>query len=313
LKINISYFLFFSFFSPVFGQKKEGNDSSVQVGMRTIVLSEVVVGKKLDVPAFVERVRSDSTFYKAFRNLHLLGYTSVNDIRMLDKSGQTQASLSGSTRQLLQGNCRSMEKLSATVTGDFYDESGGYNYYTARMYASLFFTSGQVCGENNIVSGMEFSTEGKSGMEKHREQLKMLFFNPGRKIRGIPFLSGKTPIYDDDMADKYDMAIDMDRFYDQSCYIFTQKVKPGREDEVVVREMKTWFDDRNFEVLARNYQLQYDAGVYDFDVNMEVRMTRIGKWLVPALIRYSGNWKVPFKKRERGFFTAVLSDFITSD
>ena len=30
---------------------------------------------------------------------------------------------------------------------------------------------------------------------------------------------------------------------------------------------------------------------------------------VPSLIRYNGNWKAIFKKRERGVFTATLSDF----
>ena len=38
----------------------------------------------------------------------------------------------------------------------------------------------------------------------------MLFFNPGKKIKGLPFMSGKTAIYDDEMADAYDMEIDMD-------------------------------------------------------------------------------------------------------
>ena len=36
--------------------------------------------------------------------------------------------------------------------------------------------------EDNIVKGREFSTAGLSGMEKHKQQLKMLFFNPGKKI-----------------------------------------------------------------------------------------------------------------------------------
>ncbi len=313
MKIKFSYFFIFVFQLPLSAQNKGRADTAVEIGTRVITLSEVVVSNKLDVPAFIHRVRTDTSFYKAFRNLHLLGYVSDNDIRMTDRSGQSLASLSGQIRQLRQGNCRSMEKISETVTGDFYDKEGGYNYYTARMYASLFFTNGQVCGEHNIVSGSDFSTEGKSGMDKHREQLKMLFFNPGRRIRGIPFLSGKTPIYDENMADKYDMSIDLDRYYDQSCFIFTQKVKPGREDEVVVQEMKTWFDDRTFDVVARNYLLQYDAGVYDFDVSMQVRLTRVGNLQVPSLIRYTGNWKAPFKKRERGFFTAVLSGFILQE
>ena len=202
-----------------------------------------------------------------------------------------------------------MEVLQESVTGDYYDGQQNPNYYTAQMYAALFFTKGNVCGEDNIVSGREFSTKGKSGIEKHKEQLKMLFFNPGKKISGLPFMSGKTAIYDDDIAEAYDMSLDMDVYNKTSCYIFKQKVKAGYEGKVVVDEMNTWFDDRTFEVVARNYSLSYDAGFYDFRVQMEVQMTHVGKYLVPQLIRYNGNWKAIFKKRERGVFTATLYDF----
>ena len=212
-------------------------------------------------------------------------------------------------KQVRDSNCRRMEILESQSTGDFFDSDSQYNYYTAQMYASLFFTNGSVCGENNIVAGDEFSTKGKSGIEKHKEQLKMLFFNPGRKIKGLPFMSNKTAIYNDDMADLYDMSIDMDDYNKTSCYIFKQKVKPGKEDEVVVDEMTTWFNDKTYEVVARTYSLSYGAGVYDFKVSMEVQMTHTGEYLVPSLIRYNGNWKAIFKKRERGIFTATLSDF----
>ena len=73
--------------------------------------------------------------------------------------------------------------------------------------------------------------------------------------------------------------------------------------------MTTWFNDQTMEVVARNYSLSYDAGVYDFKVQMEVVMTKFGDYLVPALIRYIGNWKVISKDRERGVFTATLFDF----
>ena len=70
------------------------------------------------------------------------------------------------------------------ATGDFYDKDRDYNYYTAELYASLFFTKGQVCGETNIVSGLQRNVKSKKGIEKHKEQLKMLFFDPGKKIPG---------------------------------------------------------------------------------------------------------------------------------
>jgi hypothetical protein len=297
------------FFSVVLSLGSSAQDSSVLVGKKIITLSEVVLNNKLNIPAFIERVRNDTSFYKAFLNLRILNYTSINDVRMLDKDDAPRASLYSKIKQLRDSSCRRMEVLEEQSTGDFYTNDHQYNYYTAQMYASLFFTTGVVCGEDNIVAGSTFSTAGKSGLEKHKEQLKMLFFNPGRKINGLPFIANKTSIYDDDMADLYDMNVDMDEYNKTSCYIFKQKVKPGKASKVVIDEMTTWFDDKTFEVVARNYSLSYDAGVYDFKVQMEVKMTHVGNYLVPALIRYNGNWKAIFKKRENAVFTATLFDF----
>ncbi|MDQ2719171.1 MAG: hypothetical protein M3Z26_05355 [Bacteroidota bacterium] len=292
----------------VFSQIKK--DTSVKVNNNYIRLSEIVVNNKLDVASFIERVKDDTTFYKAFRNLRIVGYTALNDIRMLDKDGNIQASLRSKTKQLRTGKCRKMQTLEQVVTGDMYDDSGNFNYYTAQMYAGLFFTRDSVCGEDNIVKGHEFSTGGLSGIDKHKEQLKMLFFNPGKKINGLPFISNKTEIFDESMVDKYDMDIDFKDYNKTPCYVFTIKVKNGKENSVVINEMTTWFTEKTFEIVARNYSLSYDAGVYDFKVDMEVQMTHIDNLLVPVLLRYNGNWKAIFKKRERGVFTATLFDFV---
>ena len=303
--------LFFVFFLLHCSQllAQDSTDNNVTVGKNIITLSDVVVNNKLNVPGFIGRIKNDTSFYKAFRNLHVLGFTAINDIRILGKQGNSLATCLSKTKQIAEANCRRMEVLEEQVTGDFYDDERNYNYYTAQMYASLFFTKGKVCGESNVVAGNGFNLEGKSGIEKHKEQLKMLFFNPGKKIKGLPFMSGKTAIYDDEMADAYDMEIDMDDYNKTSCYLLKQKVKPGMEDKVVVDEMITWFDDKTFEVVARKYSLSYEAGLYDFKVQMEVQLTHVGKLLVPSMIRYNGNWKAVFKKRERGVFTATLFDF----
>ena len=300
-------FIFFLFAAQLFAQ--DSADVTVTVGRKIITLSDVVINNKLNVPSFINRIKNDTSFYKAFRNLHILGFSAINDIRMLGKEGASVASCFSKTKQITENQCRRMEVLEEQTTGDYYDEQHQYNYYTAQLYASLFFTAGTVCGETNLVAGNGFSVEGKSGLQKHKEQLKMLFFNPGKKIKGLPFMSGKTAIYDDDMADVYDMSIDMDDYNKTSCYLFTQKVKPGMEASVVVDEMTTWFNDKTFEVVARKYSLSYDAAVYDFKVQMEVQLTHSGDLLVPSMIRYNGNWKAVFKKRERGVFTATLFDF----
>src|SRR5437868_3036524 len=156
------------------------NDSSFVIGKKTITLSEVVVNNKLNVPAFITRIKDDTTFYKAFRNLHILNFTAINDIRMNNSDGEAKAYLHSRTKQIrTAGGCRKMETLEEQTSGDIYDDAHNFNYYTAEMYASLFFTKDSVCGETNIVTGVEFNTAGKSGLEKHKEQLRMLFFNPG--------------------------------------------------------------------------------------------------------------------------------------
>lgn len=303
---GIVFLLHFTYLS--FAQNK--NDTLVKVKENYITLSEIVVNNKLDVPSFIDRVKNDTTFYKAFKNLHIIGYTSLNDIRMVDKDEKIEASLRSKTKQIRTGNCREMQVLEETTTGDMYDKNRNFNYYTADMYAGLFFTKDSVCGENNIVKGHDFSTAGLSGMAKHKEQLKMLFFNPGGKINGLPFISGKTEIFDESMADKYDMNIDLRDFNNTSCYVFSVKVKDNKKNGVVIDEMTTWFNEKTLEIVARKYSLSYDAGVYDFNVEMETEMTKVGDLLVPGLLRYNGNWKAIFKKRERGIFTATLFNFV---
>jgi hypothetical protein len=226
---------------------------------------------------------------------------------MVDKKGDIKASLRSKTQQIRNNNCRSMQVLEETTTGNIYDANKNFNYYTAEMYAGLFFTKGTVCGENNLVKGREFSHEGLSGMEKHKKQLKTLFFNPGKRIKGLPFIGSKTAIFEENMTDKYDMSIDMVEYNKTSCYVFTVKAKKGG---VVIDEMTTWFNDKTYEIVARNYILSYAAGVYDFNVQMQVEMAKVGGLVVPALIRYVGNWKAITKKRERGIFTATLFDFV---
>lgn len=288
-------------------------DSSVTVEKKVVTLKEVVVRSNLNVQAFIRRVQDDTTFYKAFRNLRVLGYSSLNDVRMMDKKGQVKASLSSKTKQQVRQGCRWMQVLEEQTTGDLYDSKHQFNYYTPELYAALFFARDTICGETNIVTGNNFTTQGKGGMEKHKEQLKMLFFNPGKRIPGIPFIGNKIALFDDKVAARYDFLVDMDAFKGEMCYVF--KITPRTDlidderNEIVINELTTWFRIDTWEIVARTYDLSYKAGVYDFDVHMQAEMTKVGDYLVPKVLHYNGTWNVIFKKRERAVFTATLFDF----
>jgi hypothetical protein len=287
--------------------------SSVLIGKKAVILKEVVVRSNLNVPAFIDRIKEDTSFYKAFRNLKVLGYSALNDIRMMDKSGKIKATLDSRTKQETRNGCRWMTTISEKSTGDMFDKKHNFNYYTAEMYAGLFFAKDTICGESNVVKGTSFTMEGKSGIEKHKEQLKMLFFNPGKKIPGIPFIGNKIAIFEEGAAERYDFSIDMEQFKGEMCYIF--KVTPradltrSEKDLIVINEMTTWFNIETWDIVARNYDLSYSAGVYDFNVHMEVEMTKFEDLVVPKVLRYNGSWNVIFKKREQGVFTATLFDF----
>lgn len=288
-------------------------DTTVVIDNNVFTLQEVVVRNNMDYKSLLERIKNDTTFYKAFRNLRIIEFSALNDIAMLDKRDSVKASYYSRTRQHRDSDCRSTEVLDLKTTGDFLDKEGNFNYLTGQMYGSLFLTKGRICGENNIVQGSSITTDGKSGMEKHKEQLKMLFFNPGKKIPGIPFVGNKLDLYDSRAHKLYDYRLDYSEYKGRYAYVFSIRPKEHlgmfKEDDIVVDNMTTWFDATTMEVMARNYSLSYKAGVYDFDVSMEVEMTKIGELLVPAVLRYKGNWSVILKKREKARFTATLFDF----
>jgi hypothetical protein len=314
-KNNIWAFLLIIFMSPFVGHAQDTifNDNGLN-----FTLSDAIVRNHFDYKAVLQRIKEDTSFYKAFKTLRTIGYTSYNHIEMKNKEGRMTASLDSKTRQHHFGKCRTMEVLQETVTGDLRKSDGSYNYMTPSLYASLFFTKNKdtVCGETNIVAGKKRVISG-TGIEKAKEQLKMLFFNPGKKIPGIPFIGNKLDLYDENAHELYDYKLDYVEYQGQLVYIFEVKPKADLDfiskNDIVVDQMTTWFNPKTLEVLGRNYSLSYKAGVYDFNVAMEVEMTYFNGQLVPKTLRYKGNWDVAFKKREIGLFTATLFDFNKGD
>jgi hypothetical protein len=288
-------------------------DTTLNIENQTFTLAEVIVRNNFEYKDILARIKRDTSFYKAFKTLRTIGYSSFNHIEMYDKNQKMEASLDSRTRQNKIGDCRTMDVIEEKIFGKLRDNKGEYNYVTPSLYASLFFTKGQICGETNIVKGKKRMIQG-AGIEKAKEQLKMLFFNPGEKIPGIPMIGNKLDLYDDNAHKLYTYRLDYVDYHGKLAYVFEIKPKEDlgffAKDRVVVDQMITWFNPTTLEVLGRNYSLSYKAGVYDFNVQMEVEMTYTPNGLlVPKILRYKGDWDVIFKKRERGLFTATLFDF----
>ncbi len=272
----------------------------------SIKLDSFVFKTGFDVQAFIRRVRTDTTFYKAFRSTHLVQYNAVNDIKVFDKRGGIAASLFSRTRQKRTNNCRVTEVLEERVTGDFYERDGGYRYYTAELFAALFFAPKPVCNENDIVAGA-LDMKGKGKLEKSKYELKQLIFNPGARVSGVPFMGDRASIFEPGEAEKYDFSITREEHDGQDCYKFRITPKSGYERKVVYNELTTWFRRSDYSIIARDYSVSYKTLVYDFDVQMKVRTTQVAGKLYPTHIDYNGDWHIFTKKRERARFVVDLT------
>lgn len=269
----------------------------------------VVIVNSVNVDHLLRRIKNDTSFYKAFKTLHIVNYEAENQIDIFNRKGKVKASYQSTSRQIRQGDCRMTKIIDQTTTGDFINRKGDFNYTIGGLFASLFFAKGKVCGETNIVNGsMDFKTVGLSGIDKKKEQLKMLFFNPGRKITGIPFIGNKLDLYDKDAMKIYNYRLDTITFGERHGFEFTITPRPGAKG-IVIHYMRTVFDAETLDVLYRSYSLRYKAGVYDFDVKMNVSLEHRNGQLVPIHLSYNGNWSVILKKRERARFSASFTNF----
>ncbi|MBK6936927.1 MAG: hypothetical protein IPH18_08600 [Chitinophagaceae bacterium] len=79
-------------------QQEEDTLDNIRLAQK-ISMSEVTVNSGINVPWFLKQVKEDTTFYKAFRSLHMVGFTSWNDVRIKDKIGRIKTPLQSKTRR----------------------------------------------------------------------------------------------------------------------------------------------------------------------------------------------------------------------
>jgi len=285
--------------TSTFGQQTDYDTSGY---LPNFTIEEIIVTNESFKPEdFIRRVKNDTTFYKAFKTLRIVTYNAENDIRVFDKKGKVKAALESETKQIYRDGCRTMQVLDETVKGDFYKKNGDYRYYTAELFATLFFTKGKICGEDNIVKG-SLENSG-SGIEKRKAQLKQLMFNPGARIGGIPGMGQKAAIFSPEIAKLYDFSVTKEEKNGYSCYKFSAIARPEYAKAVVINSFVTWFRNTDYSIVARDYSLSYNTIAYDFDVVMHVDLIQKGTTLLPTYIHYKGNWKLAFQDRERVDFT----------
>lgn len=280
------------------------NQDTVSVELDSVVIY-ASDQNQLDVGAFIRYIQNDTTFYKAFKNLHFTTYNADNNIKIFNKKNSIKASLTSETKHIYRNKCRHMLTLEEHITGDYYTKKKQFNYYTASLYSAVFLTQDTICNESPYIKKSDLQVQG-SALEKHKSQLKQLMFNPGSKIAGIPLMGNKAAIFDPAIMPLYNFKLVADYYNNQLVYKFEASPKPGNEHKVVYQLFKTWFSMEDLSIIAREYALKYDATIYDFDVYIKVDLLLKGKLLVPKNIYYRGNWRAIGQGREIASFQTTF-------
>jgi hypothetical protein len=279
--------------------------------IKTIQLDSVVniKAQRLNIETFINAIINDTSFYQAFRNMKKYTFIAENRIFTYDKENKVNGKVYRKIRHNNDGPYR-MEYLIKQDDGKIYKKNGKYQLYTVEMFDYIFMNA----YNTDFVPNAPVEN-GKGGTnEGYKNKLKTLIFNPGRPVKGIPFISNKTEIFTANMRQYYDYSFYAGTYLDSiPVYRFKVAVKPDlsnwTKDGLMIKELVTIFDRRNFAILGRYVDMKYSNMLFDFDVQMNIEMSYFDEVKLPTKITYQGNWDYPLKKEERASFLVVHKDY----
>jgi len=280
--------------------------------LKHIALDEVVISAQaegFDVAAFVERVRTDTTFHKAFLNTRTYAHTLRSEAVVRRKDERESAAIYRKAHLVRSGKEATLVIDSLNERGRLRDRKGRFRYLTIEMYDDVFFPKGTFPADNT-VAGRKLEVARGNRLEKYKGELKKFMFDPGTEIASVPFIGHKLALFSPEMAPLYDFRIWSDERGGHPCWVFSAAAKPEhRAGKTVIKAMDTWFDQDTGDVLARTYRIAHSTIFLDFDITISVRNVRIGDALVPVRVSYDGDWDIPFESREIVRFWLEYTDW----
>jgi hypothetical protein len=280
--------------------------------IKTIQLDSVVniKAQKFGVETFINAIITDQSFYQAFRNMKRYNFIAENRIYTYDKKNKVDGRIYRKIKHTNQGP-EKMVYLAKQDTGKVYKKNGKYQLYTIEMFDYIFMNAYKT---DFVKEGPMTGDKNAETNESYKDKLKTLIFAPGRPIKGLPFIGSKTQIFTANMRQYYDYAYHSGTYLDSiPVYRFKVTVKKdlskGTKDGLMIKELTTIFDKRNFEILGRYVDMKYSNMLFDFDVQMNIETSYFGEEKLPTKITYQGNWDYPFKKEERASFLIVHKDY----
>jgi hypothetical protein len=279
--------------------------------IQTIQLDSVVNIKasRLNVETFIQAIVTDTSFYQAFRNMKKYNFLAENRIYTYDKKNKVNGKIYRKIRHRTTGPDK-IQYLIKQDTGKVFKKNGKYELYTLEMFDYIFMNAYKSEYSDRAFAGKP--GDGKNG--SYKDKLKTLIFSPGKPVKGLAFIGDKTAIFSANMRQYYDYSFYSATYLDSiPVYRFKVVVKPDlsswTKESLMIKELVTIFDKRNFEILGRSVDMKYSNMLFDFDVQMNIEMSYANEVKLPTKITYQGNWNVPLKKEERASFLIVHKDY----
>lgn len=268
--------------------------------------SMTITAKKMgfDVNNFIDMVREDTSFYQAFKNLRLVSHDANHHQEFFNEKGKSIDFFSAKTELIPSGSCKEIKYLSKEKSKTYNKKNGDRKYLTAKLYERVFLPTGKICPNTNTETT---NTKKEGIIDYYYGELKRFIFQPGEKAN-IPLIGNKTALFSEKMRKYYQYGIESKNYSDGTpCYVFTIKVKDEYSDRksgrTVVKFMETYFSRKNFQVMGREYEVEYPGPLFSFNIRVNVDLDYLGnKQYMPQMVSYSGEWDIPGRKKEIGKF-----------
>jgi hypothetical protein len=234
-----------------------------------------------------------------FKHLRYYSHKYESELNIFNKKGKKIGTLKKAGTHYSDGKKAWIVNDFIFDEGKIFKRNGDYKYYTPEAFDEVFFP------KDTIAVSLRISDDKNKSDSQNMRDAKTVGFSIGtddvEQSKGG--VSKKLAIFDINMQQYYDYIIGETLYKNKDCYTFTIKVKKDLsakdEKKALIRNIVSYFDKDNFNVIYREYKFVYSTWFIDLDMDITVNMDYINDKHIPTDIHYKGFWNVIFFKPER--------------
>ena len=298
------YSIIFCFFSLIL--------SAQDTLMPVVFLDDVIISEEnngFSVDDFVSYVKKDTTFYMGFKHLRFYSHDYDGNLDIFNKKGNKIASIRKWGTHFSDKKNFWLLNDSSSHSGRIFKRNGKYRFYTPQAFDEVFFP------KDTIPVSLTISKKKNNNESQNMRDAKTVGFSIGsdNTEQEKAGLSKKLAVFDIDMQKYYDYIISDTLYRGKECYVFTIKIKDNlsdkNRDKALIRNLVSYFDKSNFNVIYREYKFVYNHWLISLDMDIIVFMDYVNDKHVPTNIYYKGFWNVFLFKPERAEFSLINKNY----